>query len=220
MTGFLKTVAAGAASIGLITGLAGCSSTQKITQSQRTAVEQLLISEAVLRSLPTEAEHALPVSPGSSVVLNTAGISIATGVSSDQVLLQKVLSGWLGHHGYLVQKYEEKAAYRINVIVDALGTELGGNFLGMPPSHSEIVPIALPELALYKAQYQSGYVKFYMDVFEVPSGRFIQSTPTFLGETYYNDYTLLLLFSFTSTDLESPPQVGWLRKARSTGSKK
>lgn len=220
MISFFKTLAAGSISIGLIAALAGCSSTQKITQSQRTAVEQLLISEAVLRSLPAEPERALPIPPGSSVMLATSGISIATGVSSDQILLQKVLSGWLGHHGYLVQKYEEKAAYRINVIVGALGTELGGNFLGMPAARSEIIPIAVPELALYKGQYQTGYVQFYMDIFELPSGAFVQSTPTFLGETYYNDYTLLLLFSFTSTDLESPPQLGWLRKARSTGSEK
>ena len=90
----------------------------------------------------------------------------------------------------------------------------------MPAARSEIIPIAVPELALYKGQYQTGYVQFYMDIFELPSSAFIQSTPTFLGETYYNNYTLLLLFSFTSTDLESPPQVGWLRKARSTGSEK
>lgn len=209
MIKLLKNLALGAASIGLA---AGCSGTQKVTQSQRSAVEQLLISEAVLRSLPLRPEPVLAIPPGSNVVLNTTGISVATDVSSDQLLLKQVLSGWLAHQGYFVQRNDEKAAYRINVIVGALGTELGGSFIGMPPARSEIVPISLPELAIYKAQYQTGYVKFYMDVFELPSGAFIQSTPSFLGETYYNDYTVLLLFSFNSTDIPSPPQTGFLRE--------
>lgn len=209
MIKLFKNLALAAAWIGLATG---CSGTQKITQSQRTAVEQLLISEAVLRSLPSKPERVLAIPPGSNVVLDTSGISVASGISSDQILLRRVLSGWLAHQGYFVQKNDEKAKYRISAIVGALGTELSISFVGMPPARSEIVPIAFPELALYKAQYQTGYVKFYMDVFELPSGAFVQSTPSFLGETYYNDYTVLLLFSFTSTDIESPPQVGILRK--------
>ena len=216
MTKLFKTLLLGAFFTGLAAGLSGCSSTQKITQSQRTAVEQLLISEAVLRSLPSEPEKVMPMPPGSTVVLNTTGISIASGPSSDQLLLQKILAGWLGRHGYLVQKQEDKAAYRINVIVGALGTELGGNFFGMPPARSDVIPISLPELALYKGQYQTGYAQFYLDISELPSGVFVRSTPTFLGEAYYNDFTLLLLFSFTSTDLEYPPQLGWYRKDRST----
>lgn len=216
MINFLKALTVGAILMAGITVLAGCSSTQKITQSQRTAVEQLLISEAVLRSLPSEPERVIPIPLGSSVVLDTSSISIAAGSSSDQLLLQKVLAGWLGHHGYLVQKQEDNAAYRISVIVNALGTELGGNFFGMPSARSEIIPISIPELALYKGQYQTGYVQFYMDISELPSGAFVRSTPTFLGETYYNDYTLLLLFSFKTTDLKYPPQVGWYRKDRST----
>jgi hypothetical protein len=39
----------------------------------------------------------------------------------------------------------------------------------------------------------------------------------FLAETYYNDYTLLLLISFSRTDLRSPPQMSIFRKAVNTG---
>jgi hypothetical protein len=133
-------------------------------------------------------------------------------MSSDQTLLQKILTGWLGRQGYSVQKNEEKATHRINVIVQALGTELGNSFFGMPPVRSQLIPFSLPELALYKAEYQTGYVKFYMDIFELPSGAFVQSTPAFLAETYYNGHTVLLMFSFTSTDLDFPPQLGSYRK--------
>jgi len=191
--------------------MAGCSTTQRNTQSPRTSVEQLLISEAVIRSLPRQPESPLPIPQGSNVILNTSGLT------TDQALLQQVLTGWLGQQGYLVQKDEKNATHRIDVIVGALGTELGGTFVGMPPLQSQFIPFALPELSLYKSQHQTGYVKFHMNIFEIPAGRFAGSTPAFLADSYYNNYTVLFIISFTSTDLVSPPQLGtFLRKPLNT----
>ena len=197
----LKILALCTASIGL---MAGCTTTQKSTQSPRTTIEQLLISEAVIRSLPRQPENPLPIPPGSSVVLNTSGLT------TDQTLLQQVLAGWLGQHGYLIQKDEKNAAYRIDVIIGALGTELEGTFVGMPPIQSVLIPFSLPELSLYKSQNQTGYIKFHMNIFEIPAGRFAGSTSNFLADSYYNNYTVLFAISFTSTDLVSPPQLGTL----------
>ncbi|TFH12811.1 MAG: hypothetical protein E4H07_00585 [Nitrosomonadales bacterium] len=188
-----------------ITFLMGCS-TIRTTQSPRTAVEQLLISEAVIRSLPSKSDESLPIPPGSKVILNTSGLT------KDQTLLQQVLTGWLGQHGYLVQKDEKNAIYRIDVIVMALGTELGGDFVGLPPIQSTFIPFSLPELAFYKSAYQTGYVKFNMNIFEMLTGKFVGSTSTFLADSYYNNYTILFLYSFTSTDLISPPQLGSFRR--------
>lgn len=185
--------------IGLTTG---CSSTHRTSHSARTATEQLLISEAIIRSLPREPEGPLPISKDSKVILDISGLT------TDQKLLEQVLTGWLGQQGYLVQKEEKNATHRINVIVSALGTELAGTFFGMPPVQSVLIPFSLPELSLYKAQHQVGYVKFYMNLFEVPDGRFVGSTSTFLADTYYSDYTVLFVLSFTSTDLVAPPQTG------------
>jgi hypothetical protein len=115
---------------------------------------------------------------------------------------------WLGQHGYLIQDDKENATHRVNVIVESLGMEYADTLVGMPPIQGGFIPIATPELALYKAQYQTGYVKFHFDIFELPSGRFVQSTPSFLAEKFYNDYTLLFLFSYVKTDLMAPPQLG------------
>jgi hypothetical protein len=198
------TIALGTASIAVLTS---CSTTQKSTQSPRTVIEQLLISEAVIRSLPRQPENLLPIPRGSYVVLNTSALTI------DQALLQQILAGWLGQQGYLIQKDEKNATHRIDVIVEALGTELAGAFVGMPPVQSALIPFALPELSLYKSQRQAGYVKFHLNIFEIPAGRYVGSTSNFLADSYYNNYTVLFLISFTSTDLVSPPQFGiYLRK--------
>ncbi|MEO8767767.1 MAG: hypothetical protein ABI865_10995 [Nitrosospira sp.] len=184
--------------------LTGCSTTQKSTQSPRTVIEQLLISEAAIRSLPRQPESPLPIPRGSNVVLTTSGLT------TDQTLLQQILTGWMGQQGYLVQKDEKNAAYRIDVIIGALGTELNGAFIGMPPIQSVLIPFSLPELSLYKSQNQTGYIKFHMNIFEIPAGKFVGSTSDFRADSYYNNYTVFFAISFTSTDLVSPPQLGTL----------
>ncbi len=185
--------------------LSACSTAHKSTQSRRAAIEQLLLSEAVTNSLPQRQENPLIMPENTSVFIDISGIS------TDKSFVSEVLAGWLGQQGYLVQSDIEKAQYKLSIIVESLGTEYGDSFFGMPQVSSTVIPVSLPELAIYKAQYQTGYVKFYCNIFELPAGRFIQSTPPFLAERFYNEYTILFLFSFKSTNLLSPPQVGTFR---------
>jgi hypothetical protein len=195
-----------------ITFLIGCSTTHRTTQSTRTAVEQLLISESAIRSLPKKSNEPLPIPSGSRVTLNTSGLT------PDHALLQEILTGWLGQQGYLIQKDKKNATYRIDVIVNAIGTEEDGTFIGLPPIQSQIIPFSLPELAIYKSENQTGYVKFNMNIFEELTGKFVGSSPNFLADSYYNNYTVLLLLSFSSTNLLSPPQLGFFRsRSQNTG---
>jgi hypothetical protein len=173
----MKNLALIVMSIGLI---AGCSTAHKPTRTDRSAIEQLLISEAMMRSLPDDANGSLPIPKGAKVVLDAVAINVATGFSSDQFLLEKVLAGWLGQQGYAIQKSEERASYRISIITAAVGTELGDSFFGMPPITSQLIPFSLPELAIYKNQYQTGYIKFYIDIFELPGGTLVHSSPFYV----------------------------------------
>lgn len=182
--------------------LMSCSTTPRTTDSSRTAIEQLLISEAVTQSLPKKYDESLPIPIGSKLSLNTSSLT------KDQAQLQLILTGWLGRQGYLVQKDENNATYRVDVIVEALGTESARMFFGIPPIQSQLIPFSLPELALYKSQYQTGYVKFNMNIFERTTGKFIGSTSNFLADSYHNNYTILFLVTYTLTDLTSPPQLG------------
>lgn len=189
-------------SVALAGLLSACSTTHKITNSARTATEQLLITEAVMRSLPKDRDLPFPVPRGSAIKLDVVGLT------PDKDIVKGVVTGWLGLHGYVVQ--DENARYRINIIINSLGTELATTFFGIPPIQASLIPISLPELSLYKAENQSGYARFHFDIFELPSGQFIASSSPFLADTFYNAYTLLLLFTFNKTDLISPPQAGKL----------
>ena len=200
-----------------ITFLVGCSTTQRTTQSKRTAVEQLLISESIIRSLPKKSNTPLPIPSGSTVTLNTSGHKDRPDLTPDHDLLQEILAGWLGQQGYLIQKDKENATYRADVIVSAIGTEENATFVGLPPINSQIIPFSLPELAIYKSQNQTGYVKFNMNFFEVLTGKFVGSSSNFIADSYHNYHTALLLFTFSTTNLMSPPQLGFFRKPHNTG---
>jgi len=194
--------------------LSACSTVHKPTSSARSAVEQLLLSEAVTKSLPEQLESSLPIPQGANIVLDISG------VSEDKDIVRQVLAGWLGkqgyhvmagwfgREGYHVQGDIDQATHRVNIVLESLGTESGETFIGLPPIQSVIIPFATPELAFYKAQYQTGFVKLYLDMFELPSNRFISSSPPFFAETHYNDFTFLFLFSFKKTDLTTTPHLG------------
>ena len=188
-----------------------CSTTQKNTQSLRSSIEQLLISESVMASLTQKQEKPFPMPPGTKIFIDTAGISL------DRGIVGKVMAGWLGQHGYHVQDDKQEATHLINIIVESLGTEYADIFFGIPPIQGSLIPISTPELAIYKAQYQTGYVKFHFDIFELPSGRFVKSTAPYLAEKYYNDYSLLFIFTFNKTDLMAPPKLGTLKRKKQKG---
>ncbi len=165
---------------------------------QATAIEQFLITQAVEFSLNAEDATPLPLPPGETVTLDT------TGLTFEKRFFIGALSQWLGEQGLLLMPEAKQAKYRIQVLAQALGTEQSVSFFGMPPVQSVLIPFALPEITLYKAQYQTGYTRFRLDVFETTTGKFIRSTPWYEATTYFNEYTLFFFFGFHVTNLIGP----------------
>jgi len=191
--------------IAVTTLLSACSTIQKTTQSSRTATEQLLITESVLRSLPKDRDLSFPIPRGSKVELEV------TGVSEDKELVKGIVAGWLGMHGYHIPK-DKDASHRINIIVSSLGTEFATTFFGLPPISASFLPLALPELAIYKSESQLGYSKFHFDIFETDSGKFLASSSPFLSGSFFNKYTVLFIFTFDKSDLISPPEIKTIKQ--------
>jgi len=160
-----------------------------------------------LRSLPKDRDMPFPIPRGSKVELEV------TGISEDKELVKGIVAGWLGMHGYHIPK-DKDASHRINIIVNSLGTEFATTFFGIPPVSASFLPLALPELAIYKSESQLGYSKFYFDIFEIASGKFLASSSPFLSGAFFNKYTLLFLFTFDKSDLTSPPEIKTIKQLR------
>ena len=182
--------------------VSGCAFSRTPSQTVRTATEQLLLSQAIERSLH---DLSVPLTEGSTVMIETVGLAVppTAFIPSDLNYARDTVAGRLGQLGFRIHPKDEEAKYLVRVLVQSLGTVQGETFFGMPSL--AILAIALPELTLYKAQYQSGYMRYSIDIYEAATGRFIRSTPWYTGSSYYNQYTLLFLFKYNSTDLILPP---------------
>ena len=163
-----------------------------------TAVEQFLMAQAVERGLQGEHSMPVPLTSGDTVSLDTSALTV------EQRFFKGALAGWLGERGLHILLDSREAKYRLHILVQALGTEQSVSFFGIPPIQSGLLPIAIPEVALYKAQYQSGYTRFRLDIFEAATGKFLRSTPWFQGSTYFNEYTVLVFIDFQATNLIAP----------------
>lgn len=168
-----------------------------------TPMEQLMISEAIARGM---AEFSLDLrSSGSSLHLEM------TGLTADHLFLADVLEGWLGRLGFRIESNPQDSDYTIRVIVQSIGTSRDIKLLGMPASSSTLLPISLPELAIYKRDRREGYTRFYFDIFDAKSGEYVQTSRDFEGSVEQTKFTFLFVFGFTRSELPRPSLHGGMK---------
>lgn len=198
--------------------IGGCTLPQEVSKTPRSAIEQLLLTQAVERSLE---EVTIPVAEGETVAIEVSGLQTdrahmhvseedaAFGVidspSWDLSYVRDAAAARLGELGYRVRRQAAEASYLVRVKVEAMGTNQGKTFFGLPPIQSLIIPFALPQITLYQEQDQLAHVRLHMDVYESESGRFVRSTPKYVGSAYHNQYVVFFFFNFRTTDLVDPP---------------
>jgi hypothetical protein len=204
--------------LGLVAMIVFCSCTleQEFSRTPRTAVEQLLLTQSV--------EHALNNLTGflpeqTTVHVDVTGLQtdrahinmtgdergILHGPSADLLLVRDAVATSLGRLGYRIEPRDALPTYLARVVVESFGTTQGLTFFGMPPVQSVLIPFALPALTLYKAEGQKGYARLHVDFFELQSGKFVGSSPTVIGRTFYNQYTLMFFWTWQTTDLLAAP---------------
>ena len=204
----------GSVVIGLLS-LVGCMLEQEISRTPRTAVEQLLLTQAVelalhnlTASLPEHASLLVEVTglqDRARFNMTEFGRGVLHDPSLDLLLIRDVTATALGRLGYQIAPPKTDPAYLARVVVESFGTTQGLTFVGMPPIQSVVIPFALPELTLYKLQEQKGYARLHVDFFDNQTGGYVGSTATVIGRTYYNQYKVLFYVSWVTTDMSAPP---------------
>lgn len=196
----------------------GCALTQEVTRTPRSATEQLLLTQAVERSLT---DVTVPLSEGAAVRVEVSGlqtdrvnmhlskedtdIGVIDSSSWDLAYVRDAVSARLGELGYLIKNAMDETDFLVRVKVESMGTNQGKTFFGMPEVQSVIIPFALPQLTLYQKLAQLAHARLHLDFYESRSGRFVGSTSKFIGSAYYNQYIVFFFISFHSTDLLYPP---------------
>ena len=105
----------------------------------------------------------------------------------------------------IIREEEKDATYRVHLILESIGTTQRTRMFGLPATSSTLLPIATPELALYKRIKSQGYARFYFDIFESESGRFIRSTEPQVGSATESVYAVFFFIRWQETNMDSPP---------------
>ncbi len=204
--------------------MAGCALEREPSRTPRTAIEELMLTQAITRSMK---DLTIPLERGTSLAVEVSGFlpdrafvegggitSLIQGAQTNRNVyasgseLPMVLSlfqGRLGELGFLIQNRREDAKYLVRVLVHALGTEQGETFFGMPAVQSVVIPFALPAISIFRLQNQKAHMRYTMNIFDAATGRLVRSTPWYWGSAYYDQYTVLIFFFWRLMDLTLPP---------------
>lgn len=199
--------------------LMGCALEQEVSRTPRTAVEQVLLTQAVeqaLVNLTVQLPEGVNVdvdatgleSGRSQLRMTNADRGAIDHPSRDILYVRDIVAAELGRRGYRVSARDTESPYLVRVMAESFGTMQGSIFVGMPPVQSVLIPFSLPELTLYKRQNQSGYARLHLDLYDNRTGEFLGSTPKLVGRAFYNQYTVLIFATWNHTDITAPPVAG------------
>lgn len=199
--------------------IAGCALEQEMSRTPRTAVEQVLLTQAVeqaLENLWVRLPEGVNVDVDATGLENdrsrlrttNADLGAIDRPSRDIFYIRDLVAAELGRRGYRVSARDTESPYLVRVMAESFGTMQGTIFVGMPPVQSVLIPFSLPELTLYKNQSQSGYARLHLDIYDNRTGEFLGSTPKLVGRSFYNQYTLLIFATWNRTDVTAPPAAG------------
>ncbi len=199
--------------------ITGCALEQEVSRTPRTAVEQVLLTQAVeqaLENLSVRLPDGVNVdvdatgleSDRSRLRMTNADLGAIDRPARDILYIRDAVAAALGRIGYRVSARDTESPYLVRVMAESFGTMQGTIFVGMPPVQSVLIPFSLPELTLYKNQSQSGYARLHLDIYDNRTGEFLGSTPKLVGRSFYNQYTLLIFATWNRTDVTAPPAAG------------
>jgi len=167
--------------------IAGCMGTPRITDPEKTATEQLLIS--------TAAERALEELDLKKLAEKRIFIDANAFEGAEKGYVVGLVTIALGKQGALIVGEKKDAEAVVTVTPGVLSIDRSGFFLGLPTFPIPLAGgIGTPELALYKTIKQTGIAKFAIHAYEVPTGEQILSLGPFVGTTYYNYRKMFIIF--------------------------
>jgi hypothetical protein len=172
--------------------LVGCG-TARVTTTHRSGIEQQLL----VRSLERAAAKL--------DIMGLAGRRVALELyaqTDDRAFAKDFITAWLEQQGVQVVPNREKSDLYLKIFASVLGIDQFLTFLGIPSFPTPFVGVPLPEIALYKSVRNRGHVEIHIYAFDGPTGTFTDKLPAAIGKARYDDYTILILISFSSTDLD------------------
>jgi len=171
----------------LLIFVTGCT-TRNVTNTERTAIEQLLLSTAVDNAV---AKFRIPQIAGKKTYIDFANLK-----SYDIEYVKAAVRARFAQIGAVLVESTDQADYIAEITSGAPGTEYKSSLLGIPSLPIPGSPTPLPELAVARGVEQTGIVKLY--VFIHYNGRFV-TADHYYGKAERTE-AFILWFRFQPTD--------------------
>lgn len=175
--------------------LAGCGG-MKVSITDRSAVEQELVVRALDRAVA-----GLEIEPylGPRVVVDLFTLS------KDQAFAREFLVARLQERGVRVTTDSTAADVRLKVFATILGTDHGETLLGIPAFTAPVVNASIPEIAIFKWVRDRGRAEVQVLAFDSRTDQFLGRIPDSVGGAKFDSFTVLILVSFSVSDLDERP---------------
>lgn len=175
---------------------AGCSSL-RVTQTDRSGVEQQLVVRSLDRAV---ARLDLTRFTGKRVVLDLFALT------KDQPFAREFVAGRLQARGVEVVQDAAKADLRLRVFATVMGVDHGETLIGVPAFVTPVLAFPIPEIALFKWVRNRGHTEVEVFTYDPRTDRFMDATiPAGVGRSKYDEFTILIVFGFSSDDLDERP---------------
>lgn len=171
---------------------AGCSGTPRL-ELPRSATQQVLATEAIDRAL---AQFEFPDVAGRRVAVYVG----APGDAVDGDYLRVAVQIALLEQNAIVVPLDRDPDLVLAVLVGAMGLDQKGRFFGIEGTAGGFIPFTIPEIALYKKVRMEGFAKAEYALVDPHTGAIVHRSTPAQGDTWSEQTTLLLIFSWGRTD--------------------
>lgn len=183
--------------------LAGCAASTQVGNTPRSSIEQRLLVTSLERAL---AAADIQKFKGKIVAVDFYGLT------PDKDFAKEFLIAWLQAHEVEMATDPKKAQLHLKVFAPVLAVDQGQSFVGTPSFTVPILGIVIPEVSLYKNEQHSGHAEVEIYAIDQDSGKFIDKSAPAIGDTRYDDYTVLIVVHFTRSNMEDKAEKrkwGW-----------
>ena len=180
----------------LVLAAAGCSA-RVVTLTDRSGVEQELLVRSLERAVAR-----LDLTPlhGRRAVLEVFALT------KDEAFAREFVTTRLQARGVQIVGAGAAADVRLRVFASILGVDRGETLFGLPSVPVPVVGLPIPEIALFKWVRHRGLTEVQVYAFEPATGRFLERISDGVGRAKFDQFTVLLVISFTVSDLDERPE--------------
>jgi hypothetical protein len=179
--------------LALLVALASACSMTPELKLPRTATQQVLATEAIDRALE---QFEFPDVVGRRVAVYVGAPGDAVDGDYLRVAVQIAL---LEAHAIVVP-LDDDPDLVLAVLVGAMGLDQAGRFFGIEGTAGGFIPFTIPEVALYKKVRMEGFAKAEYALVDPHTGAVVHRSAPAQGDTWAEQTTLLLIFSWGRTD--------------------